>query len=293
MSYISYINQFWQVMKAGSVPSSAVAVYFYLLHVCNNSFWKMPFSCSTTWICEKLCFSRQTFTAARSLLADLNLISFVEGSSRFSHPTYRLLQVTDNMTEQQTGKVTEDLIEGLTDEVTPILNKDKDTEEDNTISVSPSLCAEAMSASSPTSATEVDFNAFQAFFNKCVTDTQIPLIKSMSIKRKGMLRARIKDHGKEAVAEVIHKAAASDFLNGGTGKFIATFDWIFKPDNFLKISEGNYDKRIITKNNSNGMQQFNSNSGRRTAEDIYGGAARAIASLDHEAQQPQGELPVV
>lgn len=203
MSYISYINQFWQVMKAGSVPSSAVAVYFYLLHVCNNSFWKMPFSCSTTWICEKLCFSRQTFTAARSLLADLNLISFVEGSSRFSHPTYRLLQVTDNMTEQQTGKVTEDLTEGLTDEVTPILNKDKDTEEDNTISVSPSLCAAPLPASSSTSTNNyVDFEAFRAFFNQCMEGRQIPAIKVMNSKRKGMVRARIKEYGKEAVAQV-------------------------------------------------------------------------------------------
>jgi hypothetical protein len=195
------------------------------------------------------------------------------------------------MTEQQTAEVTGNLTEGLTDELTLINNKD--TEEDNTINESPSRCAELLSASSPTSVTDVDFKAFQDFFNQCVTGTQIPPIKSMSNKRKGMVRARIKDYGKEAVAEVIRKAAASDFLNGGTGRFIACFDWIFKRDNYLKVSEGNYDKRIITNNNSNGRQHFNSNSGRRTAEDIYGGATRAIASVDQEAQQPQGEVPVV
>lgn len=291
MTYIDYINQFWQVVKTGSVPSSAVAVYFFLLHVCNSFFWKMPFPCSTTWICEELRISRQTFTKARSFLADLKLISFTEGSARFSHATYNFLQVTGDLTEQQTAEVTEDLTEGLTGDMT--CNKDKDTEEENTISESPSLCAKPLSASSPTPATDVDFNAFQVFFNQCVTRTQIPPIKSMSNKRKGMVRARIKEHGKNAVAEVIRKAAASDFLNGGTGRFIASFDWIFKPNNFLKISEGNYDKIILTNNNSNGRQQFNSKSGRRTAEDIYGGAARAIASLEQEAQQPQGEIPVV
>lgn len=126
MSYISYINQFWQVVKTGSVPSSAVAVYFYLLHVCNSVFWKMPFSCSTTWICEKLRITRETFTNARRFLADRRLISFTEGSSRFNHPTYTILQLTDNMTEQQTAEATEDLTEGLTDDLTHIYSKDRD-----------------------------------------------------------------------------------------------------------------------------------------------------------------------
>lgn len=292
MTYIGYINQFWQAVNTGSVSSSAVALYFYLLQVSNSCFWKMPFSRSTTLICEELRISRETFTKARSFLAERGLISFTEGSSRFSHATYSLLQVTDNMTEQQTAGVTEYLTEVITDEFTPISNKDKDTEEHNTLSVSPSLCDEPLSAFSPTSATDVDFNAFQAFFNKCVTGTPIPLIKSMTNKRKGMVRARIKEHGKDTVVEVIRKAAASDFLSGGTGRFIANFDWIFKPNNFLKISEGNYDK-IIINNNRNGRQNINSNNGRRTAEDIYGGAARAIASLEQETQQPQGEIPVV
>jgi hypothetical protein len=47
--------------------------------------------------------------------------------------------------------------------------------------------------------------------------------------------------GADSVNEVVSRAAVSPFLNGeGKKHFVATFDWIFKPENFLKILEGNY-----------------------------------------------------
>ena len=56
--------------------------------------------------------------------------------------------------------------------------------------------------------------------------------------------ARRKDFGEEAIKEVIIKAASSRFLNGDNDRgFFATFTWIFKPRNFQKIYEGNYDNR--------------------------------------------------
>lgn len=288
--YIKYATQFWRAVRSGSIPSSVVSVYFYLLHVCNSYFWDMPFSCSTSMICEKLCISREAFTKARFILADLRLISFTEGFSRFNHPTYSILDLTEDLTKQQTAKVTADLTENLTDDMTSIYTKDK--EEKNKIVERTSLCAAPLSASSSTSTNNyVDFEAFRAFFNQCMEGRQIPAIKVMNSKRKGMVRARIKEYGKEAVAQVIRKAADSDFLNGGTGSFIASFEWILKPNNFLKVLEGNYDKRVMI--NCNGRQNIISNSGRRTAEDIYGGAARAIASLEQEAQQLNEDLPVV
>jgi hypothetical protein len=41
---------------------------------------------------------------------------------------------------------------------------------------------------------------------------------------------------------VFKKVAASNFCNGsGSTKWVANFDWVFKPGNHFKISEGNYD----------------------------------------------------
>ena len=89
---------------------------------------------------------------------------------------------------------------------------------------------------------------FLDFFNSTVEGCSIPSIKGLSEKRVGMLNARIKDYGIDAVHEVVRKAAASSFLNGRVvngRSFIAKFDWIFRPNNFLKVLEGNYDDRDI------------------------------------------------
>ena len=78
----------------------------------------------------------------------------------------------------------------------------------------------------------------------------IPKIKDVTPKRKGMINARVKEYGMDAVREVVRKAAASIFMNGGGGRaWKATFDWIFSPNNFVKILENNYNDN---KENDNG-----------------------------------------
>ena len=61
-----------------------------------------------------------------------------------------------------------------------------------------------------------------------------------------------REYGKEALATVVEKSIASDFLTGGTGQFIARFDWIFRPRNFPKILEGNYDNKLNLQTNAYG-----------------------------------------
>ena len=59
-----------------------------------------------------------------------------------------------------------------------------------------------------------------------------------------MMRARIRQKGKDAFFEAITKAVNSDFLKGQNQKnWSASFDWIIKPTNFEKILSGNYDNK--------------------------------------------------
>ena len=107
----------------------------------------------------------------------------------------------------------------------------------------------------------LDFDAFVMFFNAQMAGTSIPCIKKLTPRRKDVLRARCREYGKEDLATVIRKAAASSFLNGGGGRFKATFDWIFGPINFPKVLEGNYDNTLNQTSNGYGT---NSISGYRT-----------------------------
>ncbi len=86
---------------------------------------------------------------------------------------------------------------------------------------------------------EISFDAIMKYYNdNC---GKLPKIESMTDARKKLINARYKDYGKESIAKVIKAAAASDFLTGGNDKkWTANFDWIFNPNNFVKILEGNY-----------------------------------------------------
>lgn len=93
----------------------------------------------------------------------------------------------------------------------------------------------------------VDFDAFMDYFNKSMAKCQIPCINLMTERRKTYVTARCKEYGKQALQIAIEKAAASDFLNGSSNKaFVASFDWIFRPNNFPKVLEGNYDNNRQT-----------------------------------------------
>ena len=98
MTYIDYWNQLWKIAEVVPLTSSEVALYGFLLNMCNRRYWKMPFPCSSVSICETLRMSRQTLNTARKHLASVGLISFSQGSSRFTPSNYSILDMTDKLT---------------------------------------------------------------------------------------------------------------------------------------------------------------------------------------------------
>ena len=75
----------------------------------------------------------------------------------------------------------------------------------------------------------------------------VPPVQTIKGRRLAMLKARIKDYGEQRVVEVFGRAAASGFLNGGGSQgFVANIDWVLRPNNFVKVMEGNYDSRRAT-----------------------------------------------
>lgn len=122
---------------------------------------------------------------------------------------------------------------------------------------------------------------------------QIPTITQIGGQRRQRLLARVKEYGKDAIRKAVINAATAPFLNGAGDKpFVASLDWIIRPNNFPKVLEGNYNHAVANPNlNSHGTG--NNNNGYRTAEDLRQGAARIIASRAATSQQPKRELPVV
>lgn len=93
-------------------------------------------------------------------------------------------------------------------------------------------------------AERIDYTGLVDFFNSKTNGVFGYLRQPLSDKRKGMVSARIKEHGKKVFVEMIEKACASNFLKGQNNRnFMASFDWLIKPTNFEKVISGNYDNK--------------------------------------------------
>ena len=70
--------------------------------------------------------------------------------------------------------------------------------------------------------------------------------------RYAMLNARLKEYGLDTVLQAIRNVRVSSFLRGqNKDGWTITFDWFVKPNNFVKVLEGNYtDKEGQPKQNA-------------------------------------------
>ena len=81
----------------------------------------------------------------------------------------------------------------------------------------------------------------------------IPKVVSMrkNSKREQMLLTRIRENSLESVLAAIDNIRQSEFLQGNNDRrWIITFDWFVRPENFPKVLEGNYADRNTKKSDS-------------------------------------------
>lgn len=72
---------------------------------------------------------------------------------------------------------------------------------------------------------------------------QISTLK-VGTKRYTMLRARLNEHGSDSIFQAIDNIRCSAFLRGQNNRgWMISFDWLVKPNNFIKVFEGQYADR--------------------------------------------------
>jgi predicted phage replisome organizer len=91
-------------------------------------------------------------------------------------------------------------------------------------------------------------------------------IKSNSNRFK-LLQARIKEVGIDKVIETINSINNSSFLKGQNNKgWVITFDWLIKPNNFIKVLEGNYLDKGGDEYGNNRVRSFGQNTGKSESQ---------------------------
>ena len=92
-------------------------------------------------------------------------------------------------------------------------------------------------------------------FNK-MFENRLPKVSSMTDKRKKAVKARASEHGKSSIMTVFNNITQSTFLLGRNDQnWRCDFDWIFRPTNFVKILEGNYNGTRLSKNQQDSEQR--------------------------------------
>ena len=114
---------------------------------------------------------------------------------------------------------------------------------------------------------------------------KLNLSKVVTIKantnRYKLLKARIKEVGIDKVIEAIESINNSDFLKGQNDRgWCITFDWFIKPNNFIKVLEGNY----LNKGEKMNGQYSNGKHGNRW------GSGKNKSSFNIETNSQFGEL---
>ena len=107
---------------------------------------------------------------------------------------------------------------------------------------------------SPASPSPDEFEEIVRFYND--TCKSLRPVQVRTGKRRAAVSARLREHGREAVFNVIRAAGRSSFLAGqNTRGWTADFDWIFRPENFVKVSEGKYENMEKSQQHGNESNQ--------------------------------------
>ena len=83
----------------------------------------------------------------------------------------------------------------------------------------------------------------------------LPKFNKLTDKRKKSINARLADYGLEDVKDTLLKASESNFLRDSLNSSWYNFDWLFNPNNFIKILEDKYNNG----GGSNGPNQGHQN----------------------------------
>lgn len=86
---------------------------------------------------------------------------------------------------------------------------------------------------------------FVDVWNETAVPVGLTRCAAITSKRMPSFKARLKDHGIEAMLEAIRKVPTSRFLRGESGDWSgANIEFFLRPDSVTKILEGKYDDRI-------------------------------------------------
>jgi len=258
----------WVFNNPDKVRPTHISLYLFLLNQNNRAMWVEWFKCPYDLAMQGACIgNKNTYYRCLDDLQNYNLIEYKKGINNYKAPMIRLIQLYDtvHLTEQVTVPQSKKLTEPLTEPLTELLNKNiYKLITDNYKTINNKL-ETWLKIPSDLETHKIDFQEIINIFNSVCSE--LPKVEKISEKRKKLIESRIKENSLETLGIVFKKISESDFLSGRKTDFVASFDWVMNPANFLKILEDNY------KNRKNG--------GDKSTEQVFADAMQSpLAKID-------------
>lgn len=214
-------------------------------------------------ICYDLGISIDTFGKYLGQLVECGYIKVkqIKEKGRFSHNVYTLL---DTISPCPKKSDTDGIVHG-----------EMDTN-NNSTNINSINNINSISKESIREKETVDYQGVIDVYNE--TCVSLPSVQKLTDKRKRALKSITKKFSVEDLKTVFKKAEESSFLNGSSDKWSgATFDWLIKEDNIVKVLEGNYDDKVSRRKASYDLDDYE-----KTANDIF------MESIEKENSKRKG-----
>ena len=231
-------------------------------------------------LADELDFEENTVKLALTVLEQLDMVVMNQGFFSIAgwneHQNVEGLEKIreQNRIRQANFKAKQKLLQGnVTDNVTLTLGNatdiDKEKEKESELEKDIKISSDLQSV--------VDL-----YHSICIS---YPKIRSLSDARKKTIKARLKSYSMDDFKTLFENAEASSFLKGTEGGWKASFDWLIKESNMLKVLEGNYTdkpKRYGYKEKVPGWMP-------RTKEDYYD--EDTILAIKKMMAEPEPDVP--
>ncbi|MBN1115792.1 MAG: hypothetical protein JXA77_01200 [Bacteroidales bacterium] len=223
----------WCFEHPDKIRPNHIALYFFIIEQCNRLGWKEKFGLPTSIAEEAIGIkSYNTYIKTLNDLVEFGFIKIIEKSKNQFTSNIIALSKIDKAHNKALDKalIKHGTKQGeSTEQSIDSINKQRTIKPEN-------------KENSPSSQKDkIDFKILVDYYHEKCPD--LPKVRELTESRKRAIKARIKEHSKDTVAEVIRKAGQSKFLAGDNERnwTMPGFDWIFNPANFVKILEGAYD----------------------------------------------------
>lgn len=244
MNYIQLIKDFWTSHEENCYRTTEIALYFYLVEVCNKCSWKQSFKRNNRKIEADLNLSYNTLKESRNRLKQSGMINF-ETRNGDANVTYTLSNF-DKVTNEVTNEVvpTSSNFDEVSHEVTTevgtrlltrlLPRKDK-------LKLNKTEAAHARVHEQPAAATNFSFQV-QNIFKFWADCKNLPSAAQLTERRGAAIAELLKIYSFDEITECMALADATPTLTGKkptkSGKlFRATIDWVIDPNNFVTLYE--------------------------------------------------------